>query len=506
MDVSLTHPDPRLNRLKTCASRPWFKAGLALLILLALFIGYYQTGRPVELQVNGQSFPLRTHRLTVQAVLLQTGLALKPEDAIWPPPQSGLQPGQKIEITLARPVIIDNGSGARATILTHRQTPIDILTDAGFPPAPADDIYVDGVLWNPTEPVPVTVTSAAARLFTLKQQIEALRPHPVLLILHRAIPVHVDDNGLATTFFTTNRTVGDVLLARNIPLYLGDAITPDLSEPLTAETIIHIKRAAPVSIEIDGRQIKTRSLLPLVGEVLAQENLVLVGQDYTLPAESTAVTPNMAVKVVRVVETLEIDKQTTDFETIWVPDHELELDVQQVSQEGKQGITKTRTRVRTENGVEVLRVEEETWLEQSPADKVVTYGTKVVVRSLDTPDGPIEYWRKVRMLATSYSAATSGVDPGHPHYGITRIGVPAGFGVVAVDPSVILLRSNVYVPGYGQAVAGDTGGSILGKHIDLGFDEAVPPLWYRWVEVYMLTPTPPESKIRYVLPQWPQER
>lgn len=506
MDVSLSHPNPRLNRLKTCYSRPWFKAGLALLILTALFGGYYQTGRPVELLVNGQSFPLRTHRLTVQAVLWQTGLTLKPEDSLWPPAESGLQPGQKIEITLARPVTVDDGSGARSTLLTHGQTPGDILTAAGFSPAPADDIYVDGALWNPTEPVPATVAPSPGRLFTLKQQVEALRPLPVLLTLHRAIPIRVDDNGQETTFFTTNQTVGDVLLAQNIPLYLGDAISPDLSDPLMADTIIHIKRAAPVTIEIDGRQIKTRSLLPSVGEVLAQENLVLVGQDYTLPAESTAVTPNMAVQVVRVVETLEIDKQTTDFETIWVPDHALELDVQQVSQEGKQGITKTRTRVRTENGVEVSRVEEETWLEQSPADKVVTYGTKVVVRSLDTPDGPVEYWRKVRMLATSYSAQTSGVDPAHPHFGITRIGVPAGFGVVAVDPGVIPLRSNVYVPGYGQAVAGDTGGSILGRHIDLGFNEAVPPLWYRWVEVYMLTPTPPEARIRYVLPQWPQER
>jgi 3D (Asp-Asp-Asp) domain-containing protein len=71
---------------------------------------------------------------------------------------------------------------------------------------------------------------------------------------------------------------------------------------------------------------------------------------------------------------------------------------------------------------------------------------------------------------------------------------------------VIDLRSQVYVPGYGQAIAGDTGGSILGKHIDLGFDEDRPPLWYRWVDVYLLTPAPPWYEIRYVLPQWPQER
>jgi len=44
----------------------------------------------------------------------------------------------------------------------------------------------------------------------------------------------------------------------------------------------------------------------------------------------------------------------------------------------------------------------------------------------------------------------------------------AGKGVVAVDPRVIRLGSRLYVEGYGFAVAGDTGGSIKGKRIDLG--------------------------------------
>jgi 3D (Asp-Asp-Asp) domain-containing protein len=81
----------------------------------------------------------------------------------------------------------------------------------------------------------------------------------------------------------------------------------------------------------------------------------------------------------------------------------------------------------------------------------------------------------------------------------------AGYGVIAVDPKVIPLMSEVYVPGYGKAVAGDTGGSVLGRHVDLGFDEDEPPLWYRWVDIYIATPMPPADQIRYVLPNWPQE-
>lgn len=41
--------------------------------------------------------------------------------------------------------------------------------------------------------------------------------------------------------------------------------------------------------------------------------------------------------------------------------------------------------------------------------------------------------------------------------------------VIAVDPRVIPLGSKVHVPGYGTAIARDTGGAIKGKIIDVHF-------------------------------------
>jgi resuscitation-promoting factor RpfB len=118
------------------------------------------------------------------------------------------------------------------------------------------------------------------------------------------------------------------------------------------------------------------------------------------------------------------------------------------------------------------------------------YGVKVVVRSLDTPSGPVEYWRVLRMLATSYSASTAGVSPDAPHYGYTATGLKMRSGIVAVDPRIVNLGSQVYVPVYGVGLAADTGGAIKGKRIDLGYSDAELELWYRWVDVYLLTPVP----------------
>ena len=58
---------------------------------------------------------------------------------------------------------------------------------------------------------------------------------------------------------------------------------------------------------------------------------------------------------------------------------------------------------------------------------------------------------------------------GYSLQGSTASGLPVGWGVVAVDPSVIPLGTHMTIPGYGEAVAADRGGSIVGDTIDLWF-------------------------------------
>jgi 3D (Asp-Asp-Asp) domain-containing protein/peptidoglycan hydrolase CwlO-like protein len=51
--------------------------------------------------------------------------------------------------------------------------------------------------------------------------------------------------------------------------------------------------------------------------------------------------------------------------------------------------------------------------------------------------------------------------------GSTATGLPVGPGIVATDPSVIPLGTRMTIPGYGEGVAADTGGSVQGRHIDV---------------------------------------
>ncbi|GGF10007.1 peptidase M23 [Halobacillus andaensis] len=73
--------------------------------------------------------------------------------------------------------------------------------------------------------------------------------------------------------------------------------------------------------------------------------------------------------------------------------------------------------------------------------------------------------KEVNVEATAYTADCTGCT------GVTATGIDLNANpdqkVVAVDPDVIPLGSKVYVEGYGEAIAGDTGGAIQGNKIDL---------------------------------------
>lgn len=70
------------------------------------------------------------------------------------------------------------------------------------------------------------------------------------------------------------------------------------------------------------------------------------------------------------------------------------------------------------------------------------------------------------MEATAYTALTAKANP----TGFTANGMRAQYGIVAVDPGIIPLGSHVFIPGYGLAIAADTGGAIIGHRIDLCMD------------------------------------
>lgn len=195
----------------------------------------------------------------------------------------------------------------------------------------------------------------------------------------------------------------------------------------------------------------------------------------TLPVNQPVTTQSSFTEKLQEI-TENIDKKTT-----YEDDPETEAGEEKVLEEGTDGKkTKIFKITYSKDGEEYDR--ELVSVETIPAkDKKISRGTKIVWRTLDTPDGEIKYWKKLRVYATHYDSHCPGCDEW------TAIGMRQGKGVIAVDPKVIPLRSKVYVPGYGPAVAGDTGGAIKGNIIDLGFEDAKTAGWRaHFVDIYLL--------------------
>ena len=113
--------------------------------------------------------------------------------------------------------------------------------------------------------------------------------------------------------------------------------------------------------------------------------------------------------------------------------------------------------------------------------EIILKGTQKNFQSMPTDSGTINYWCKLgQFSATAYDATCAGCNL------TTAIGLKTGFGVVAVDKTVIPLGSQLYITGYGKAIAGDTGGYIKGRRVDLGFDSIGSWWGRREVEVYLL--------------------
>jgi 3D (Asp-Asp-Asp) domain-containing protein len=179
-----------------------------------------------------------------------------------------------------------------------------------------------------------------------------------------------------------------------------------------------------------------------------------------------------------------IEEETIPFEIIYKEDKNVEYGEEEIIEEGVNGVKKTRYLItywfddvidRVLAGVETIE----------PKDQIVSKGTKVVWRTVDTPDGEIKYWRKLRVWATKYDGNCVGCR------GLTYSGTLVRKGVCAVDPKVISLGTNFYVAGYGMCRSEDIGGGIKGNKVDLGFEDASKGNWgAAWTDVYLMTSYP----------------
>ncbi|MBX3053708.1 MAG: DUF348 domain-containing protein [Caldilineaceae bacterium] len=504
---SISQPLESLNRrtLDRAVVGTLLQVLLVGAIVILLWSVWRMTAIPLVVSVDGLEESVLTHRRTLSPLLADLGLTLDPADRLSVDPSARLRAGLRIELYRARSLrLLADGRDVR--VRAWAATAREALAAANIAVDDYDRVLLGGKFIGLDAPLPPRARSITAPTYGQDYPWEGIRTEPLQLRVYRAIPITVDDGTLPFTIQTTAQTVGEALREAELTIYLGDKVQPSLGSPVSTGLRVFIERSTPISLQVNGKLLKTRTRGRTVGDALTEMGITLSGLDQVSLPLDTQLYDNAAIQIVRVREDIEVTESIVPFETVFRPDPNLLIDTQQLVTAGAEGITRSRFQVRYEDGVEVERVLADKWEAQQPAQRVISYGQRIVPQTFTAPDGQtLTYWRKVRMSASSYSAGTAGVSPDAPWYGRTRTGDVMRFGIVAVDPAVVPLRSRVYVPGYGYGDALDTGSAVRSKRIDLGYDDSNLVLWRRWVDVYLLWPPPPTYQITWVIPNWPVE-
>jgi uncharacterized protein YabE (DUF348 family) len=479
-------------------------AVVLLVAVCALWMLWAATAMPVTVLVDGTPVQVVTHRETVGQLLLDLGLELDTVDRVEPAATTPLRAGTTILIERARPVqIVVDGKTVQGA--SWGDTPTAVLAEIGIMVDAHDQVLVSGETLDLEASLPPRQVVAALPAFAPVRPWARTEVIPLQMRVVRAVPLVVDDGTLPFVIRTTAATVGEALRGAEITIYLGDRVVPSLGSAVTTGLRVTIQRSIPVSIQLADRLVKTRTRGETVADALTDMRVGVSGLDRVDPPLDSALYEGIKIGVTRVLEEIEIQEEIAPFDTVYVADPNLAIDTQQMMTPGAEGITRTRYRVRYEDQQEVVRTLEDTWVAQEPAERTIAYGQQIEPRTFTAADGrSFTYWRRIRMLASSYSANTAGVSPDKSYYGQTYTGDPMRFGIVAVDPRIIPLRSQVYVSDYGVGDALDTGSAIVSRRIDLGYDDSNLVLWNRWVDVYLLWPPPPAAQITWVIPNWPR--
>ena len=290
---------------------------------------------------------------------------------------------------------------------------------------------------------------------------------------------------------TSAQSVGEALAEAGYTLCAADRIDPPAGTPIEGALTVTYQPSQVLLVTVDGTQAQIRSAASSGGRALAEGGIPLIGLDFSTPPESAPLPVDGKIRVTRVVESVALIQKSLPFATRSEPSADLELDQQALMQGGQPGLAITRVRTTSQDGVQVSQKTESESIIRPAQDRIMGYGTKVVIRTAVVDGKTIQYYRKLTLLATSYSPCRSGTSK--CSYG-TSSGLPVQRGTVAMVYSWYLAFGfdKLYIPGYGYATVADVGGGPAGSHywVDLGFTDADYQPIYGNVTVYFLVPVP----------------
>lgn len=384
-------------------------------------------------------------------------------------------------------------NGEKETVTTHSKTVGKLLDELGISLGAHDDISYD-----------------------VNTSIE----DGMEIILKQAKQIYVTVNKEEQEFFTTTDTIGEFLEEEDLGFSKHDDVSFHLQDAIVAGMSLSVETAYQVTVDDAGEKVKVWTTGGSIGDLLDQHHIELSKADKVKPGIDKKLEEDTQIKITRVETDTDEVKESIAFDTEKKEDSSLTEGKEKILSKGEKGTLIKTYEVTKENGKEVNRELLEEQVEKDSQKQVVAIGTKQIDQPKETESNLVtladESDKKTKssntntktkrkkssntnssnnsggkvlsMTASAYSADCRGCS------GITATGINLkskknrNMKLIAVDPDVIPLGTKVWVEGYGNAVAGDTGGAIQGNRIDVYFPSQTAAMGYglKKVEVKIL--------------------
>ncbi|GAB4072105.1 ubiquitin-like domain-containing protein [Barrientosiimonas marina] len=352
------------------------------------------------------------------------------------------------ETTKAEVTVADNGD--EQTVKTNADTVQDLLDEEGITYSKHDD---------------------------LSHTIDAPVEDGMTIKYDEANKLTVAINNDKDTYYTTADTINEFLDNHDLTVGKYDEASEPAAAAITDGMDYSIDKAFDVTVEDAGEK---RNIHPTtqqsVEELLTDNDIEVDDLDQVSPSLDATIEKGDDIKITRVEKSKETVDESIAYDTEKRDDDSLEKGKTKIVSEGQEGTVAKTYEVTTENGEAVDRQLMNKEVKQKSENKIVAHGTKEkdtnvtklsAESSSNNQEAASSSKKELQMNATAYTVDCLGCDG----KGLTATGINLHENphVVSVDPNVIPLGSRVWVEGYGNAVAGDTGGNIQGNRIDLHF-------------------------------------
>ena len=466
-------------RLSLRAPRRLSLALIGTLTVAALLAFIVFPARKLVVDADGHEVVVVSRQDDIAAVLDSAGVARDPGDVL-------VKSNDEIAVQRAMPVVVT--VDGRSLMWRTRATTVDaLLREINVEVSPYDAIFYNGHPSSLNDSILGSSTQLTAVVNGGGFAPQAATQPNLQIEIRRAVPVTVREDGRRLELQTTASTLEQVLREAGIRLGPADRIYPSPATPVRAGMSVSIDHATTFTLHIGDASRVFYTHQKTLEAALAEAGLTFGPEDRVDPPLDVPVTDGMEARLIRVTGRPYLETEPVKHITVFKPDDTL-TGTQTRRVEGSDGQLVTEYHISIEDGVEVEKTYVKQYFDPQPVDTVIYYAASALNSASFSPQDQ-QVSRVMRMYATWYNAASSGKPATHPGYGITRSGMPLTKGIVAVDPNVIPLGTRLYIPGYGFAIAADTGGGIIGDRIDLGYPDGVAVDWYTgWADVYVLSP------------------